>query len=70
MNDKKKKKDEVKEIRYEKEHKLEGLMRYLTKQTGRNINDNGTIKIIIIIQEISRRTQLKVMFTQQSRGLR
>lgn len=36
---------EIKEIESASDHKLEGLMHFLTKETGGNIHDNGTIEI-------------------------
>lgn len=37
--------DSIKTFNFEKENELDGILRYLTKITGGNIHDNGTIKI-------------------------
>ena len=36
----------IKGFRLENGHEFEGIMNYLTKETGGNIHDNGTIEII------------------------
>ena len=37
--------DKSKEFKYSKDSPFEGILRYLTKKTGSNIHDNGTIEI-------------------------